>query len=730
MTSNGQASKSSPGVLTFEHPTVRVLEGSVTARIPVIRVNGSYSPISVRYRVLDDAASPYAKLRGQLFFPNGILKQEIDIPLIDDDVRGLDLNLKVELFEPSLKTDVVDGLCVLTIIDDDMIPGYLELERPQLRVSEDIGSLEVKVLRREGHDGQIRMRYKTTPVTAQPNSDFTPILGELVFEEGEEIKILKVDILDDTIRESLETFRIELFDPSVGTGVLNFRNRGSILTTDVTIEDNDMIPGYLELERPQLRVSEDIGSLEVKVLRREGHDGQLRIRYQTTPVTAQPNSDFTPVRGELIFDDREDMKILKVDILDDTLRESPEQFRLELFDPSVGIGVLNFRHRGSIMTTDITIEDNDMIPGYLELERPQLRVSEDIGSLEVKVLRREGHDGQIRMSYRTTPVTAQPNSDFTPILGELVFEEGEEMKILKVDILDDTIRESPEEFRLELFDPSVGIGVLNFRHRGSIMTTDITIEDNDMMPGIVEIEKPIYNVLENVGVVEIGVIRLDGTDGEIRVGYETQNQTARPEKDFKPAKGELIFGEGEIRKTILVPIVDDDEREPMQQFEVHLLDPTPGPGVINFKGLGSTRGAVVIIKDDDMKPGFFELEQPSYVVPEDSGTVQVGVVRVGGSDGEIHVRYQTRSNTALAEQDFIPTTGELIFREGEVRKDIIINILDDEMRESSETFEVQLLDPTPAPGVLNFRQFESKLTTVVTITDNDSKKFFPINFNW
>ncbi|GFY72371.1 adhesion G-protein coupled receptor V1, partial [Trichonephila inaurata madagascariensis] len=349
----------SPGVLTFEHPTVRVLEGSVTARIPVIRVNGSYSPITVSYRVLGDAASPYAKVTGQLAFLDGVLKQEIDIPLIDDDVRGPDLNLKVELYGPSLKTDIVGGLCTLTIVDDDMIPGYLELENAQLSVPEDIGFLQVKVLRREGHDGQIRMRYKTTPVTAQPNSDFSPTTGELIFEEGEDMKILKVDILDDTLREAPETFRIELFDPSVGMGVLNFRNRGSVLTTDVTIEDNDMIPGYLELESSQLRVPEDAGSLLIKVLRREGHDGQIRMRYRTVPVTAQPNSDFIPIEGELVFDDGEGMKVLKVDILDDTLRESPEQFRLELFEPSSGMGVLNFRHRGSVMRTDIMIEDND-----------------------------------------------------------------------------------------------------------------------------------------------------------------------------------------------------------------------------------------------------------------------------------------------------------------------------------------------------------------------------------
>ncbi|GFT26627.1 g-protein coupled receptor 98 [Trichonephila clavipes] len=132
-----------------------------------------------------------------------------------------------------------DSSNVLPLVGCGMIPGYLELESAQLTVPEDAGFLQVKVLRKEGHDGQIRMRYKTTPVTAQPNSDFSPITGELIFEEGEDMKMLKVDILDDTLRESPETFRIELFDPSVGMGVLNFRNRGSVLTTDVTIEDND-----------------------------------------------------------------------------------------------------------------------------------------------------------------------------------------------------------------------------------------------------------------------------------------------------------------------------------------------------------------------------------------------------------------------------------------------------------------------------------------------------------
>ncbi|GFT26639.1 adhesion G-protein coupled receptor V1 [Trichonephila clavipes] len=372
-------------------------------------------------------------------------------------------------------------------------------------------------------------------------------------------------------------------------------------------------------------------------------------------------------------------------------------------------------------TSDVDVFNLKMKPGFFELEKPSYVVPEDAGTVRVGVVRKDGSDGEIHMIYQTVGNTAEANQDFIPTAGELIFKEGEVRKDIIINILDDEMRESSETFEFQLLDATPVPGVLNFRRFESKLTTVVTITDNDMMPGIVEIEKPFYNILENVGAVEIGVIRLDGTDGEIKVEYRTENQTARSGKDFEPVQGELIFGEGEKRKTILVPIVDDDQREPTEQFEVYLLNPTPGPGVINFKGLGPTKRTAVSIRDDDMKPGTFEIEQPSYVVPEDAGTLRVGVVRVGGSDGEIHMKYKTVSHTALADQDFIPATGELIFEDGDERKDIVINILDDKMRESSETFEVQLLDPTPAPGVLNFRRFESKVTTVVTIMDNDMK---------
>ncbi|GBM76412.1 hypothetical protein AVEN_244784-1 [Araneus ventricosus] len=116
-----------------------------------------------------------------------------------------------------------------------------------------------------------------------------------------------------------------------------------------------------------------------------------------------------------------------------------------------------------------------------------------------------------------------------------------------------------------------------------------------------QLERHSYEVLENVGTLKVGVVRLDGRDGEIRVKYRTVGSTAVVNQDFVYVEGELVFAEGESRKDITIQIIDDDVREPTKSFEVQLVDPRAGPGVINFKELGPIRKAVVTIKDNDSK---------------------------------------------------------------------------------------------------------------------------------
>ena len=61
---------------------------------------------------------------------------------------------------------------------------------------------------------------------------------------------------------------------------------------------------------------------------------------------------------------------------------------------------------------------------------------------------------------------------------------------------------------------------------------------------------------------------------------------------------------------------------------------------------------------------------------------------------EVSVDYTTIDDTALAGQDYIPTSGTLTFAAGETNKQITIQLLNDTTREPEEQFHLVLSDPT------------------------------------
>ncbi|GBM76410.1 hypothetical protein AVEN_244783-1 [Araneus ventricosus] len=124
-----------------------------------------------------------------------------------------------------------------------------------------------------------------------------------------------------------------------------------------------------------------------------------------------------------------------------------------------------------------------------------------------------------------------------------------------------------------------------------------------------------------------------------------------------------------------------------------------------------------------VKPGEMQLEEAVYQFFENVGTVQIPVVRVGGSDGQIRVFYRTAPKTALTGTDFEFSSGELVFKEGETRKFIEINIVNDDVKEETKSFEVELLNPEAAQDIINFRGFVRIPKAEVYILDDDSKYF-------
>lgn len=84
-----------------------------------------------------------------------------------------------------------------------------------------------------------------------------------------------------------------------------------------------------------------------------------------------------------------------------------------------------------------------------------------------------------------------------------------------------------------------------------------------------------------------------------------------------------------------------------------------------------------------------------YTVFENVGEFAVTVAREGGDvqGTTVCVDYNTEDGTANADSDYVPVEGTLVFRPGELQKQIIIKVIDDDVFEEDEHFYVRLSNP-------------------------------------
>jgi solute carrier family 8 (sodium/calcium exchanger) len=117
----------------------------------------------------------------------------------------------------------------------------------------------------------------------------------------------------------------------------------------------------------------------------------------------------------------------------------------------------------------------------------------------------------------------------------------------------------------------------------------------------------------------------------------------------------------------------------------------------------------------------------SYTVLESAGHVCLPVIRTGTTSAETRVAYSTREGTAKKGQDFVDSSGVLVFSPGETEQTIDIKIIDDTAFEENEDFYIGLTEEKgfatnvgpscrvviiddDMPGVLGFESDQFKVT--------------------
>lgn len=518
--------------------------------------------------------------------------------------------------------------------------------------------------------GGLTVFYRTSDGSAKadPNNDGNTADGDyfatsssITFAAGEIEKDIVIQLKPDAVIDPGEQFYVDLYQTSNGADFVDSRGVVTLLEPPaVTISDAQRVEG-------------DNGTFQMvfTVTLSADPGTNVSVQYSTGGGTATAGSDYTAVPlTTLTFGAGETSKQVVVDVLGDTLLEGNETFNVTLSNPN-GVTIADGTGVGTIVDDDtptITITDE--------------QVTEAAGgsTMTFTVTLSKAVNVAVTVDYATANGTAVAGSDYTATSGTLTFAPGETSKTIVVSILNDTVLESGEQFTVNLTNPTNGAVAA-----GNPGTGTGTIIDDDSPT--VSISDAV--VVEGDGGARNAVftVTLSKAVGlPVTVNYATADATASAGSDYQAASGTLTFAAGQTSRTISVAIVGDLLPEQVEQFVVNLSNANNG-SIVDGTGVGG-------IIDDDT---------PSITV-EDAGVIESDgfvdvTVRLSKAVGApVTVDYSVLSGTATSGTDFdgslSPLTGTVTFAAGTTTQTIRIKIATNDGFEPTETFTVNLTNPT------------------------------------
>lgn len=225
-------------------------------------------------------------------------------------------------------------------------------------------------------------------------------------------------------------------------------------------------------------------------------------------------------------------------------------------------------------------------------------------------------------------------------------------------------------------------------------TSEFSAGDATSAAGSVQFELNSIQVIEDVGLASVTVLRTGGSVGNLTVDFATANVTAIAGQDYTSTSGTLSFANGETSKTIQVPILEDNDVEPDEVFTISLHHAS------NLESLSVPATVFVTVQDLTTVP-VVSVDSLNIREGDAGSTVGTFGVSLSAQTGRtITVNYLTADITATGSAscnnpgtDYETAAGTLTFQPRKTSLSIPIKICGDTSAEASETFRITLSDP-------------------------------------
>ena len=611
---------------------------------------------------------------GTLTFAPGETEKTVRVLLVDGTVPEPTELFWLDLYSPVGAT-VVERYTPAYVHDNDGQTGMPTVSVGDVTVDERNGTASFFVWLDRPSTGSVSVGWRTEGVSAQAGADFSGGSGTLSFAPGEMVRTVTVDIVDDVLAESDETFRLLLENPS-GAALGNPAGLATIGRSD----GPSVGMPYIDV-RP-IAVGEGATSASFVVQLSAPSQNEVRVTYQSDYGSATysgAGADFAYQTGTLVFAPGETTRVVEIGLRDGAVAEPGEVFWLDLYSPFNG--VVSQRY------TPALVIDNDGFTGTPAISVGDLVVDEKMQAANFFVSLDRPSTSWVAVNYSTADGTAKAGEDYRAASGVLHFAPGEMVKTVRVDVHDDALTEPGEHFSLVLEAPSGATlgdpaGTAAIGHSDGAVTgapyisaTPIAVSEGDTLARfVVQLSAPSQN--------------------EVRVTYQTDYGSATYSgsgADFAYQTGTLAFAPGETTRVVEVALAEGSVFEGRETFWLDLYSPV--------NATLSQRYTSALVLDDDGLTGTPGVRVTDAVVDESAQGANFFVWLDRPSASTVTVDYLTVPGTAASGDDYRGLAGTLIFAPGEMVKTVAVDILQDAIPEGDERFHLVLQSASGATVV-------------------------------
>lgn len=326
-------------------------------------------------------------------------------------------------------------------------------------LSENAGTVSVVIALDRTYTRPVVVNYATTNATATADQDYIAASGQLTFAVGVQTRTIPLTILQDSVLEPSEVFKI--YFTVVSNAVAG--PPGEVVILD------DEIAG-LSFAQNEISTIESNGVASISVRLNGPSSLPVSVRYLATNGTATAESDFLPVLGELYFPPGTTNQNFTIPLIDDSLDEFPETVRLQLFSPTNAVFL------GSTNATLTILDDDKPVIFFSQAVYPAYE-SNASSVVKVSVRLSKPYSEEVNVECVVTGITASPGDDYDQPLVNIALRylAGQTNKDISLIIRPDSIVESPETIGLTLAEFSGG-------SPGPVTTAQVMIYDNDGAP--------------------------------------------------------------------------------------------------------------------------------------------------------------------------------------------------------------------------------------------------------